>query len=164
MFYKRKVVHGCQVYLDGLGMFSNVKELIIHTQWNSFVENKGKKVFTETVRQFYANPRTNSRINEKVYEVSSMVNKRHITVTLKDGALYLMLPLHGEDIFNEEGHMDMNMTFSPNKQYEILLGNNNEEMSTGSRSANLLTVSDRIFFKIVNKVIFPYGNQNNELE
>lgn len=77
-----------------------------------------------------------------------------------------MLPLHGEDIFNEEGHMDMdmNMTFSPNKQYEILLGNNNEEMSTGSRSANLLTVSDRVLFKIVNKVIFPYGNQNNELE
>lgn len=67
-------------------------------------------------------------------------------------------------IFNEEGHMDMNMTFSPNKQYEILLGNNNEEMSTGSRSATLLTVSDRILFKIVNKVIFPYGNQNNELE
>ena len=74
MFFKRKVVHGCQVYLDGLGMFSNVKELIIHTQWNSFVENKSKKVFTEIVRQFYANPGTNSRINEKVFEVSSMVN------------------------------------------------------------------------------------------
>lgn len=56
-----------------------------------------------------------------------------------------MLPLHGEDIFNEEGHMDINMTFSPNKQYEILLGNNNEEMSTGSQSANLLTVSDTPF-------------------
>lgn len=145
-------------------MFSNVKELIIHKQWNSFVENKSKKVFTEIVRQFYANPGTNSRINEKVFEVSSMVNRRHITITLKDVALCLMLPLQGEDIFNEEGHMDMNMTFSPNKQYEILLGINNEEMSTGSQSANLLTVSYRLLFKIVNKVIFPYGNQNNELE
>ena len=60
-----------------------------------------------------------------------MVNKRHITITLKDVALYLTLPLCREDVF-KEGHVDIDMMFSTNKQYEILFGHNNEAISTGS--------------------------------
>jgi len=69
-----------------------------------------------------------------------MGNKRYITITLKDVALYLILPLHREDVFKKKGYMDIDMMFPPNKQYEMLFGHNNEAIFTGSQSTNLFRI------------------------
>jgi hypothetical protein len=50
IFYKIKVVHGCQFNFNELGMFSNVKELMIYAQLNSFIGNKSKEVFIGIAR------------------------------------------------------------------------------------------------------------------
>jgi len=49
-----------------------------------------------------------------------MVNKKEITITLKDIVIYLMVPLRGEDVFKIDDRVNFDMNFYPNEQYEIL--------------------------------------------
>jgi hypothetical protein len=82
--------------------------------------NEGKKVYLHMVRQFYVILKSKSRSNDKVIKVLSMVNKKEITITLKDIVIYLMVPLRGEDVFKIDDRVNFDMNFYPNEQYEIL--------------------------------------------
>jgi hypothetical protein len=72
------------------------------------------------VKQFYVILKSKSRSNDKVIKVLSMVNKKEITITLKDIVIYLMVPLRGEDVFKIDDRVNLDMNFYPNEQYEIL--------------------------------------------
>jgi hypothetical protein len=82
--------------------------------------NEGKEVYLHMVRQFYVILKSKSRSNDKVIKVLSMVNKKEITITLKDIVIYLMVPLRGEDVFKIDDRVNLDMNFYPNEQYEIL--------------------------------------------
>jgi cell division septal protein FtsQ len=82
--------------------------------------NEGKEVYLHMVKQFYVILKSKSRSNDKVIKVLSMVNKKEITITLKDIVIYLMVPLRGEDVFKIDDRVNLDMNFYPNEQYEIL--------------------------------------------
>lgn len=82
--------------------------------------NEGKEVYLHMVRQFYVILKSKSRSNDKVIKVLSMVNKKEITITLKDIVIYLIVPLRGEDVFKIDDRVNLDMNFYPNEQYEIL--------------------------------------------
>jgi hypothetical protein len=82
--------------------------------------NEGKEVYLHMVRQFYVILKSKSRSNDKVIKVLSMVNKKEITITLKDIVIYLMVPLRGDGVFKIDDRVNLDMNFYPNEQYEIL--------------------------------------------
>jgi hypothetical protein len=49
--------------------------------------------FVNMVRQFYANLDAKCRSNRKTFELTSMVNKKSITITSQEVALFLILML-----------------------------------------------------------------------
>jgi hypothetical protein len=71
------------------------------------------------VRQIYANLGAKSRENGKTFELTSMVSKKP-TITLEKVVLYLVLPTRGYDVFKENDLMDMDVSFPPTKQYQLL--------------------------------------------
>jgi hypothetical protein len=48
-----------------------------------------------------------------------MVSKKP-TITLEKVVLYLVLPTRGYDVFKENDLMDMDVSFPPTKQYQLL--------------------------------------------
>jgi hypothetical protein len=82
--------------------------------------NEGKEVYLHMVRQFYVILKSKSRSNDKVIKVLSMVNKKEITITLKDIVIFLMVPLRGDGVFKIDDRVNLDMNFYPNEQYEIL--------------------------------------------